>query len=153
MSAPAPAEPGTVGRRLPLWAILALSLAIVGPTLAMSGNGQGLAASVGKSVPLVLFLGLICVSLVGYGFVRLTRHMSHAGSAYALVGRTIGPRSGFFSGFAMIGTYLGFAIGCAALFAAFLNAFLAQAQGNPAHPFQLPWIIGLFIALAFEVLL
>ena len=33
--------------------------------LAMSGNGQGLAASVGKSVPPVFFLGLICVNLVG----------------------------------------------------------------------------------------
>ncbi|HEY0249413.1 MAG TPA: APC family permease [Gryllotalpicola sp.] len=136
---------------LPLWAILALSLSIVGPTLAMSGNGQGLVLSVGKGVPLVLILGLICVALVAYGFVRLTRHMSHSGSAYALVGRTVGPRSGFFSGFAMIATYLGFATGCVGLFASFFNSFLAAAQGNPAHPFQLPWIVPALIAVAAAV--
>jgi amino acid transporter len=136
---------------LPLWAILALSLSIVGPTLAMSGNGQGLVSSVGKSVPLVLFLGLICVALVAYGFVRLTRHMSHSGSAYALVGRTIGPRSGFFSGFALIVTYVGFATGCVGLFASFLNSFLAALQPGAAHPFQLPWIVPGLIAVAGAV--
>ena len=73
----------TRSRRLPLWATVALSLATVGPTLAMAGNGQGLIGTVGSAIPLVFILGLIGVSLVGYGFVRLTRHMNHAGSAYA----------------------------------------------------------------------
>ncbi len=77
-------------RRLPFWVALALSVATVGPTLAMSGNGQGLIATVGKALPLVFVIGLIGVSLVGYSFVRLTRHLNHAGSAYALVGGTVG---------------------------------------------------------------
>ena len=46
-------------RRLPLWVGLALSVATVGPTLAMAGNGQGLVASVGKAVPLVFAIGLV----------------------------------------------------------------------------------------------
>jgi hypothetical protein len=33
----------------------------------MAGNGQGLIGVVGKSVPLVFLIGLIGVSLVGYG--------------------------------------------------------------------------------------
>ena len=74
-------------RRLPFWVALALSVALVGPTLAMSGNGQGLIGTVGKSIPLVFLIGLVGVSLVGYSFVRLTRHLNHAGSAYGLVGR------------------------------------------------------------------
>jgi hypothetical protein len=37
-------------RRLPLWATVALSLATVGPTLAMAGNGQGLIGTVGKGI-------------------------------------------------------------------------------------------------------
>ncbi len=94
-------------RRLPFWVALALSVALVGPTLAMSGNGQGLIGTVGKSIPLVFLIGLVGVSLVGYSFVRLTRHLNHAGSAYGLVGGTIGPRTGFFSGFAMLGAYCG----------------------------------------------
>ena len=84
-----------------------MSVALVGPTLAMSGNGQGLIATVGKAIPLVFLIGLVGVSLVGYSFVRLTRHLNHAGSAYGLVGGTIGPRAGFFSGFAMLGAYVG----------------------------------------------
>jgi hypothetical protein len=100
-------RPATARRRrprLPLWATVALSVATIGPTLAMAGHGQGLIASVGKGVPLVFVIGLVGVGLVGYGFIRLTRHLNHAGSAYALVGSTVGPRAGFFSGFAMIGT-------------------------------------------------
>ncbi len=81
-------------RRLPFWVALALSVALVGPTLAMSGNGQGLIATVGKSIPLVFLIGLVGVSLVGYSFVRLTRHLNHAGSSYGLVGGTIGPADG-----------------------------------------------------------
>lgn len=141
----------TVRRKLPLWAALALSLATVGPTLAMAGNGQGLIGIVGKSLPLVFVIGLIGVSLVGYGFVRLTRHLNHAGSAYALVGGTIGPRAGFFSGFAMLGAYTGFSIGTLALTGAFVNAFLAQLQSGSADPFQVPWpiIITLGAVLSF----
>ena len=143
----------TRSRRLPLWATVALSLATVGPTLAMAGNGQGLIGTVGTAIPLVFVLGLIGVALVGYGFVRLTRHMNHAGSAYALVGATVGPRAGFFSGFAMLGAYLMFAIGTLALFAAFTNAFLLEMQDNRADAFQLNWIIPVLVAVAISALL
>ena len=74
-------------RRFPLWVGLALSVATVGPTLAMAGNGQGLVASVGKAVPLVFVIGLVGVSLVGYSFVRLTRHLNHAGRHMPWSGR------------------------------------------------------------------
>ena len=121
-------------RRLPFWVALAMSVALVGPTLAMSGNGQGLIATVGKAIPLVFLIGLVGVSLVGYSFVRLTRHLNHAGSAYGLVGGTIGPRTGFFSGFAMLGAYVGFAIGTLALTAAFVNAFIAEAAAGQRQP-------------------
>ena len=129
------------GKRFPLWVGLALSVATVGPTLAMAGNGQGLVAGVGKAIPLVFVIGLLGVSLVGYSFVRLTRHLNHAGSAYALVGVTVGPRAGIFSGFAMLGAYIGFCIGTLALTAAFANSFLAELQRSSAHPFQVPWLV------------
>jgi amino acid transporter len=140
-------------RRLPLWAAFTLSLATVGPTLAMAGNGQGLIGTVGKNVPMVFLLGLAGVALVGYGFVRLTRHLNHSGSAYALVGATVGPRAGFFSGFAMLGSYLGFAIGTLALFAAFTNAFLKQLQGNRPDAYQLPWLVPVLAAVLASAVL
>ena len=113
-------------RKLKLWEALALSLGLMGPTLAMSGNGQGIIASVGKAVPLVFLLGFVGVALVAYGFIRLTQRYNHAGSAYALVGKTLGPRLGFVAGFALFGTYLFFTICTAAVFGAFLNAFLGD---------------------------
>ena len=61
----------------------------------MSGNAQGLIDSVGKALPIVFVLGLIGVALIAYGFIRLTRFYNHAGSAYGLVGKTVGPRAGF----------------------------------------------------------
>lgn len=140
-------------RRLPLWVALALSVATVGPTLAMAGNGQGLISTVGKSIPLVFVIGLVGVSLVAYSFVRLTRHLNHAGSAYALVGVTVGPRTGFLSGFAMLGAYLGFSIGTLALTAAFTNSLLAEAQKAAAHRFQLPWLVPVLAAAAASFLL
>jgi len=134
-------------RTLPLWAALALSVATVGPTLAMAGNGQGLVSEVGRSIPLVFVIGLAGISLVGYSFVRLTRHLNHAGSAYALVGVTVGPRAGFFAGFAMLGGYVGFSVSTLAVTAAFANSLLAEIQKGSAHPFQLPWLV-LVIAAA-----
>jgi amino acid transporter len=151
--ASAPPETKSIKRRLPLWAAVALSLATIGPTLAMSGNGQGLVGIVGKSIPLVFIIGLVGVALVGYGFVRLTRHLNHAGSSYALVGGTIGPRAGFFSGFAMLGAYVGFSIGTLALTAAFVNAFLAELQSGSADPFQLPWPVITIVGAVISFLL
>lgn len=140
-------------RRFPLWVGLALSVATVGPTLAMAGNGQGLVATVGKAVPLVFAIGLVGVSLVGYSFVRLTRHLNHAGSAYALVGVTVGPRTGFFSGFAMLGAYLAFSIGTLTLTAVFTNAFLVELQPGVRDPHQLPWLVPIVVAGGLSLLL
>jgi amino acid transporter len=117
-------------RKLRLWEALALSLGLMGPTLAMSGNGQGIIGTVGKAVPLVFALGFLGVALVAYGFIRLTQRYNHAGSAYALVGATLGPRAGFVAGFALFGTYLFFTICTAAVFGAFLNALLASLAGS-----------------------
>lgn len=152
---PAAAPPQDVlpRRTLPLWVAVALSVATVGPTLAMAGNGQGLAGMVGKAVPLVFVIGLVGVSLVGYSFVRLTRYLNHAGSAYALVGATVGPRAGFFSGFAMLGAYVGFSIGTLALTGAFANSLLAEIQRGVAQPYQLPWLVPVVIATALAFVL
>ncbi|MGI9125767.1 MAG: APC family permease [Mycobacterium sp.] len=150
----APDSSDTLPRRtLPLWVALALSVATVGPTLAMAGNGQDLVGMVGKSIPLVFVIGLAGVALVGYSFVRLTRYLNHAGSAYALVGATVGPRAGFFSGFAMLGAYVGFSIGTLALTAAFANSFLAEMQKGSSHPYQLPWLLPVIAAAAVSFVL
>lgn len=135
--------------KLRLWEALALSVGLMAPTLAMALNGVGVAGLVGKSVPLVFAMGFLGVALVAYGFVRLTRYFNHAGSVYALAGATIGPRAGFFGGFALIGTYGFFAISTLASTGVFLNAFLDEA-GWHVHP---SWLLAAVVANIIVVLL
>ncbi|WP_326584672.1 APC family permease [Streptomyces sp. NBC_00481] len=140
-------------RRLPLWVAVALSLALVGPTLAMAGNGQGIVGTVGKGMPLVFLIGLVGVALVGYGFIRLTRRLNHAGSVYALVGVVIGPRAGFFAGWAMLGAYVGFAVGLVGLITGFVNALLLELQNGRHDAFQVSWLVVTLVAVALAALL
>lgn len=53
---------------------------------------------------------VVGVALVAYCFIKLSQHISHTGSVYALVGVTRGPRAGFVAGWALMGAYT--AIGC-----------------------------------------
>ncbi len=139
-------------RQLRLWGAVGLSLGIIGPTLAMAGNGQGTVAAVGKAVPLVFVFGAIGIALIAHGFIRLTQRYNHAGSTYALVGMTVGPRTGFISGFCVMITYVFFSICTLGALGSFLNAFLAAAQGG-AHPYQLPWIVIAVAGLALSAVL
>jgi amino acid transporter len=135
-------------RKLKRWQALALSLGLMAPTLAMAGNAQGLVASVGKAIPLVFFLGLVVVALVAHSFARLTAHHNHSGSAYALVGATVGPRSGLFSGFALLGGYLFFSVATLAALGAFTNAFLDHLQRGAETPMHVPWIVTALVGAA-----
>lgn len=109
MSVPAePAERGGLRRELRFWEAIALSIGIMAPMAAMALNGVLPASLVGRAVPLAFLFAAIGVLFVSYAFIRLTRHFNHAGSAYALTGATLGPRAGFFAGWALFGTYMAF---------------------------------------------
>ncbi|GLX49647.1 amino acid permease [Streptomyces hygroscopicus subsp. hygroscopicus] len=133
-------------RKLRLWEAVALSVGMMGPTLAMGLNGAGVASAVGPAVPLVFLLGLLGVALVGYGFWRLTRYFNHAGSVYALAGITIGLRAGFFGGFALLGTYISFLTCTLAATSVFLHAFLRSLGLHSTGP----WVVTALVA-AFGV--
>ena len=74
--------------------------------MAMSLNGIGVAGLVGKAVPFAFAVAFAGAVFVAYAFVRLLQRVTHAGSVYALAGVTVGPKAGFFSGFALLGTYI-----------------------------------------------
>ncbi|TMJ94099.1 MAG: APC family permease, partial [Actinobacteria bacterium] len=100
IEAPALAEDrprGRLRRELRLFEALAISVGIMAPTAAMALNGVAPAGLVGRAVPLAFLFASIAIALVSYAFVRLTGYFNHAGSAYALVGVTVGPRAGFFA--------------------------------------------------------
>ncbi len=99
---------GGLRRELHFWEAIALSIGIMAPTAAMALNGVGVSALIGRAVPLAFILAAVGVMLVSYAFWRLSTHFSHAGSVYAFSGVTLGPEAGFFSGWALFGTYLAF---------------------------------------------
>ena len=113
-------------KTLRLWEVVAISVGFMGPVMAMSLNGIGVASLVGSGVPFTFVVSFIGTMLVAYAFIRLTRAITHAGSVYALAGATLGPRAGFFGGFALLGTYLFFAACIAGACAVFFEAMMAE---------------------------
>ncbi|HKO26821.1 MAG TPA: APC family permease [Solirubrobacteraceae bacterium] len=124
-AAPAPAAPGTgLRRELRFWEAIALSIGIMAPTAAMALNGVAPAGLIGRAVPLAFIFATIGVLFVSYGFIRLSRYFSHAGSAFAFSGITLGPQAGFFAGWALLGTYISFCCASTAEAGTFGVAFL-----------------------------
>jgi amino acid transporter len=103
-----PAASPTLRRVLGRGGAAALSIGVMAPTLAMSIVGPEPAKLVGRAAPLAFGAAGLLVLLVSAGFVRLSAHFAHAGSVYAFVGGSVGPRAGAFTGWTMLGTYLVF---------------------------------------------
>ena len=53
-------------------------------------------------MPLTFVFATLGILLVSYALIRLTAYFNHAGSVYALSGAALGPRAGFFSGWAQV---------------------------------------------------
>ena len=103
-----PASRPGLRRELRFLETASVSVGVMAPTLAMSVTGVAAATALGRAAPLAFAVAALGVGLVAYGFVRLAGEFSHAGSVYAFVGNTLGPRPGFLAGWALLGTYLVF---------------------------------------------
>ncbi len=121
-----PAREPSLRRELRFTETASVSIGVMAPTLAMSVTGVAAANALGRAAPLAFAVAALGVGLVAYGFVRLAGEFSHAGSVYAFVGNTLGPRPGFLAGWALLGTYLVFPpvsiMGVAIFGRAFLDA-------------------------------
>lgn len=122
-------------RVLGFWGTASLSIGVMAPTLAMSITGSGPAGLVGAAAPLAFAFAAVVVLIVSSGFVLLARTFNHAGSVYAFVGLSVGPRAGFFTGWALLGTYLVFPWVSVSGIAVFLQAFLKTTGLAP----ELDW--------------
>ena len=101
-TSPAP----TLRRTLNVWSAVGVSVALMAPSMAININPQGTATAVGRAVPLAFLLASGGVLLIAHTFVRLSQRFSHAGSVYAFVGVTLGPRTGSVAGWLNAGTYI-----------------------------------------------
>jgi amino acid transporter len=131
-------------RELRFWEAIALSIGIMAPGAAMALNGTLPASLVGRAVPLAFVFASVGILFVSYAFIRLTSYFNHAGSVYALSGVTLGPRAGFFSGWALLGTYLSFTAASTAEVGLFGQAFL---DGTGIWP-NAEWLVISLVAAA-----
>src|SRR5690242_16176959 len=161
-----PASRPVLRRELRFAETASVSVGVMAPTLAMSVTGVAAAATLGRAAPLAFAGAALGVGLVAYGFVRLAGEFSHAGSVYAFVGNTLGPRAGFLAGWALLLTYLVFPpvsiMGVATFGRAFLDT-TGLAHDADWYPLALiGWAVIWFLAgrgvrpttrsvLAFEV--
>lgn len=111
-------------RELKLTDAAAFSVGLVGPVGALALLGAGAVGILGRAGLLAFLFALVGVSLVAYGFVRLSRHIAHTGSVYGLVGLTLGPRWGFLAGWALVGAYAAIGAGSVIEIGLFGGAFL-----------------------------
>jgi amino acid transporter len=149
MTATEQQRPGGLRRELHFWEAIALSIAIMAPTAAMALNGTLPATLIGRAVPLAFIFATVGVILVAYAFIKLTGYFSHAGSVYAFSGITLGPRAGFFSGWALLGTYIAFVAASTAEVGLFGVAFF-QSTGiwDGAEWLVIALVAGVGIALS-----
>ena len=115
-------------RKLALPEALGLSLSIVGPSMAMAFNVSLAVRAAGRAAPLAFAIATIALGMVALAFVKFSRRVAHAGSAYAYIGRAFGWRCGFLAGWTLLLTYLTYAAGVTALIGNFLQA-AAQNYG------------------------
>jgi amino acid transporter len=117
-------------RKLSFAEAIALSIGIMAPTAAMALNGSLAAGTTGSAVPLAFLLATVAVALASFSFIQFSRYFAHSGSVYAFNGIALGPRVGFFSGWALMGTYMAFTCASMAEVGDFAQAFLAGLNIN-----------------------
>jgi amino acid transporter len=142
---------GGLHKELSLVDASAFSVGLIGPVGAIGLLGTGAAVIIGRAVTLSFVFAVIGVALVAYCFVKLSQHISHTGSVYALCGVTLGPQAGFFAGWALMGAYIAIGCGSTIEIGLFARTFINDAFGT--HITQWWWLamIGLLgvAAVAF----
>lgn len=150
MSSTQTATDGTrLKRELKIVDAAAFSIGLIGPVGAMALLGVGAVGILGQGATWAFLFALVVVSLVGYGFVSLSRYIAHTGSVYALVGITLGPRAGFVAGWALLGAYLTIGAGSTIEIGLFFSNFMSRI-GIDATP---GWLTVAIPALAIVAVL
>ena len=148
---------GTPGlkRSLSIWAAVGLSVALMAPSMAANINPQGSSTYAGRAVPLTFLIAAVGVLLVSYSFVRLCQYFHHAGSVYAFVGATLGPRTGVVAGWGLLGTYTFYAVVTSAAAGIFGTAFLQEVGIWHNPPTWAPFVllaVALLLALVLAIM-
>lgn len=115
--------------------VIALSVAIIAPTFAMSMNVSLMASIASYSTSLVFFVTTLIMGCVALAFVKFNQYISTAGSVYTFVQKSLGKKAGTASGWILFLAYFMFFTGCCCAFAGLFAQFIKEISGV-----ALPWI-------------
>ncbi|RMC98375.1 APC family permease [Clostridium autoethanogenum] len=115
--------------------VIALSVAIIAPTFAMSMNVTLMAGIASYSTGLVFFVSTLVIGCVAIAFVKFNQYISTAGSVYTFVQKSLGKKAGTASGWILFLAYFMFFTGCCCAFSGLFTEFINQVSGV-----KLPWI-------------
>ncbi len=147
-----PAAASGMRRTLNVWQAVGLSVALMAPSMAANINPQASVSSVGRAVPLAFLLSAVGVLLVAWVFVRLCQYFNHAGSVYAFVGATLGPRAGTVAGWGLLGTYVFYGVTTSSVVGIFGTAFLEETGIWADPPTRFPYVLtAIALVLAFAL--
>ena len=153
MTATRPPSSG-LRRGLSIWPAIAISVALMAPSMAANLNPQGTATAVGRATPLAFFLAALAVLLIAYVFVRLCQYYRHAGSVYVFAGATLGPHAGAIAGLGLIGTYTFYGLVTSSAAGIFGASFLDVINVWNDQPWWSGFLVGaaaLALALFFAI--
>jgi amino acid transporter len=122
---------------------IALSVALMGPVLAVILNAPAAGPSTGAALPLAFLLALIVIIFVGNTVVQFARVLPSSGSFYTYTSRALGGGAGFFTGWMFFGAYTLLSPGLFGAVAAFAHDYV-QTTFNA----DFPWWIYAFIFMA-----
>lgn len=120
------------------------SMAVVTPTAAIFFLTIPAAGNAGKAMPFAFLLAFVAVLLIVNAIARFTQHVSHAGSFYAFVGSSLGPRAGFLTGWLFLAFYPLVQVFSLVIFGAFVEQIISQHGGPDIH-----WWIITLVGLVF----
>lgn len=129
-------DSGTLSRgRLGLVDAVVLSCAFVAPAAVVLFGNIAIAGFAGPAVPLVYLISLLIMLTIAYSIGQLARKMPSAGAFYTYATRTIGPRTGFMTGWLIFAGYALLIPAQSAIFGGFVHDALGRVG------LDVPWWI------------
>lgn len=129
---------------LSVWNCIALSVALMGPVLAVVLNAPAAGPSTGAAMPLAFLVALIVILFVGNTVVQFSKVLPSSGSFYTFTARGLGGGAGFFTGWMFFGAYALLMPGLFGAVAAFAHDYVKTTFNA-----EIPWWIyaGVFMAI------
>jgi amino acid transporter len=121
---------------LNLFQVIAMSVAIMAPVMAMAMNVGLMAADVGYSVGLVFLISIVGIGFVAISFIKFNQVFSSAGSVYTFVKKSLGETASAFAGWLIVLEYWSWSCGCSAVCGALISIFVQSVFG-----INLSWMV------------